>query len=190
MNRFLGIILSGLLFVSCDESLPPRNEPTKFLEASYFVTSGAVEVRDSTPTGLVGAISVSVKNVYDEVLQSEEFAQAELDVWMLDAPGRRGKVVATSRNLTDQSLVSGRQLTLRPNVTALFLKQWEHATVEGKHFWEFVNSHFVAVPNSNGYWESAPVRLVASGRVQLFKDRAPELLPQIQFTLIYRVWLP
>ncbi|MEO8168074.1 MAG: hypothetical protein ABI623_07500 [bacterium] len=175
---------------SCDELLPPREEPNQFLRASYSVVGGAVEVRDSTPVGLIGGFIVSVKNIYNEVLQDQEFARADIDVWMRDLPEQRGKAVAVRRDLTDQSLLIGGQLTLRPNIVATFLNQWGHETTAGKHFWEFVSSHFVAVPFTNGYWESDSVRLVASCKVQLFKTRAPVRLPQIQFTVVYRVWMP
>jgi hypothetical protein len=179
-----------VLCSACDESLPSRDEPKTFLVASYSAVSGPVEVRDSMPVGIVGGFTISVRNIYAEVLQDAEFARAEIDVSMRDFPDQRGKAVALRRDLTDQSLVSGGQLTLRPNTNATFRKQWEHATVGGRHFWEFVPAHFVAVPFSNGYWESDSVHLIASGKVQLFMTRAFERLPQIEFTVVYRVWLP
>jgi hypothetical protein len=180
----------AVLVCSCDESLPARQEPGTFLLAEYSVVNGPVEVRDSTPVGLFGGFAVSVKNIYNEVLQEEEFAQADIDVWMRDIPEQRGKAIALKRDLTNQSLVFGGLLTLRPNMIATFLKQWSHETTSGKHFWEFVGSHFVEVPFSNGYWESDSVHLVASGKVQLFKNRAPERLSPIHFTVVYRIWLP
>lgn len=182
------IVLSFSL--SCDEALPPRDEPQRYLQASYSVFEGVVEVRDSVAVGFGGRFLVSVKNIYSEVLQDDEYARADIDVWLRDRPEQGGKAIASKRDLTDPSLVYLGQLTLRPNVTATFLKQWEHKTTSGRYFWEFVNLHFVPAPFSNGYWESDSVRLVARGRVQLFRTRAQEVLPLIEFTLVYRLWVP
>jgi hypothetical protein len=140
--------------------------------------------------GFGGRFVVSVKNTHSEVLQDDEYALADIDVWLRDRPEQRGKVLATRRDLTDPALVYGGQLTLRPNETATFLQQWEHKTTSGRYFWEFASFHFVPVPFTNGYWESDSVRLAARGKVQLFKTRAPELLSPMQFTLVYRLWVP
>lgn len=183
-------IVQLVVFGACDEFLPPREEPQRYLQASYSVAPGVVEVRDSLAVGLGGSLVVSVKNIYTEVLEDDEFARADIDVWFRDVPARRGTAIASRRDLTDQSLVHAGQLTLPPDVTATFLKRWEHKTTEGRYFWEYVGLHFVEVPHTNGYWESDSVRLVARGRVQLFKTRAQELLPLIEFTLVYRLWVP
>jgi len=190
ISSSLGILIVLSFSLSCDEALPPRDEPQRYLQASYSVVEGVVEIRDSIAVGFGGRLVVSVKNIYAEVLQGDEYARADFDVWLRDMPEQRGKAIATKRDLTDPSLVYLGQLTLRPNVTATFLKQWEHKTISGRYFWEFVNLHFVSVPFTNGYWESDSVRLVARGKVQLFKTRAQEVLPLIQFTLVYRLWVP
>jgi len=108
-------LLISFLFSTCDESLPPRNEPRDFLQANYGVSEGAVEIRDSTVQNLAGTVVISVKNIYVEVLQEDESAHADIEVWLLDLPGQRGKIAAVKRDLTNQSLVVGGKLTLRPN---------------------------------------------------------------------------
>jgi hypothetical protein len=190
ISSSLGILIVLSFSLGCDETLPPRDEPQRYLQASYSVVEGAVEIRDSVAVGFGGRLVVSVKNIYAEVLQGDEYARADFDVWFRDVPDRTGTITASRRDLTDQSLIYAGQLTLRPNVTATFLKHWEHKTTSGRYFWEFVSLHFVSVPFTNGYWESDSVRLVARGRVQLFKTRAPQLLSPIQFTFVYRLWVP
>ena len=175
-----------LATLSCDESLPPRDEPEKFLQATYSIATGTVEIRDSMVFGLAGGFVVSVKNINTEVLQDVEAARVELDVWLRDSADVRTKVVATKRELTDPSFVSGGLFTLRPNVSANFLKQWDHRTASGKPFWEYVPMTLKYDEHGNPYFETDSVRFVAKGKVQLFKTKAPELLPQIQFTLVYR----
>jgi hypothetical protein len=185
----VALVLFVAFFLStCDESLPPRVEPQRFLRAEYAFATGVVEIRDSVAVGLGGAFTVSVRNLYAEVLQDSEAARVELDISLRDLPEQRGKAVATRRDLTDQSIVSRGLLTLLPNVDAIFLKQWEHRTSTGRRFWEFVRLTQKVTPRGEPYLESDPVNLVASGKVQLFKAKAPERLPQIHVALVYRIF--
>jgi hypothetical protein len=182
----LSVVASS--FSTCEESLPPREEPNVYLEAEYSVSTGVVEIRDSAAVGLGGAFTVSVKNVYVEVLQENEFARAEIDVWLREMPEQRSKVIATRRELTDPSIVYGGLLTLRPNARATFLKQWDHKTLGGRHLWEFVRLTQKYTPRGEPYLESDPLRLAASGKVQLFQARGITKLPRIEFELIYRIF--
>ncbi len=175
-------------FLSCDESLPSRAEPEKFLRATYDVSTGVVEIRDSQAVGLGGAFVISVKNINVEVLQDSESARAEIEVSLRDVPGQKANVVSTKRELTNPALVFGGLITLRPNVTAVFLKQWEHTTLGGKRCWEFVHLTPKVTPTGEPYLESAPVNFVASGKVQLFKTKSFETLGPLAFSLVYRIF--
>lgn len=186
---FVILIAASIASIAgCEETLPPRDEPKKFVQASYLVSEGVVEIRDSVVQNSAGIFLVSVKNVYAEVLQDEEFARGEINIWLRDQPDQRGTTVATKRDLTNQSLVIGGLFTLRPSETATFLKQWSHKTTSGRWFWEFVRLTPKVTPRGERYMESDSVRFIAAGRVQLFKTRAPEILPSIQFTLVYRIF--
>ncbi len=180
--------LMMLVFSTCEESLPPRNPPQDYLQTTLTASSSAVEVRDSTVTGLGGAIVVGVKNIYVEVLQDSEYARVDLDVWMRDIPAQRAHVVATRRELTNSGLISRGLLTLRPNETATFLKQWSHRTIQSRWFWEFVRLTPKVTPGGERYLESDTVFFVAEGKVQLFKATAPERLPRIMFWTFYRIF--
>lgn len=180
--------LMMFLLSTCEESLPPRNPPQDYLEATLTASSSAVEVRDSAVTGLGGAIVVSLRNIYVEVLQDSEFARVDVDVWMRDMPEQRVHVVATRRELTNSGLISRGLLTLRPNETAVFLRQWSHRTVQGRWFWEFVPLTLKQPPVGPPYLESDTVHLVAEGQAQLFKGRGPERLARITFSTFYRIY--
>jgi hypothetical protein len=186
MSRWLLAIL--LSVVSCDESLPPRSEPQQFLQASYSVASGTVVVRNSAIVGLGGTFAIALKNIYSEVLQDAEFARVDLDVWLRDMPDVGCKVTATKNDLTDPFLIVGGQLTLRPNVSATFLKQWDHKTTAGRPFWEFVPSRPRINQRGEEYLESDTLHFVTSGKAQLFKGKAPEVLRQTQFSLVYWIF--
>lgn len=184
------IVLVGLsgLTAACEESLPPREMPEEFLQAGHQVSEGAVEIRDSSVQNSPGIMVINVKNIYVEVLQDAELARAEITVRLRDQPTQVATVVAGKRDLTNQSLVSAGLLTLRPNETATFLKQWSHKTDGGKWFWEFSRLTRKFTPRGEPYLESDSVRFVASGKVQLFKTRGVKSLPSISFTLVYRIF--
>ncbi|MEO8168073.1 MAG: hypothetical protein ABI623_07495, partial [bacterium] len=63
-----------------------------------------------------------------------------------------------------------------------------HRTTDGRGFWEFVRLTPKAPPTGDPYLESDTVNFVASGKVQLFKTRAYETLPHIEFSLVYRIY--
>lgn len=190
MQTHLSIVpfLLTLVLSTCEESLPPRNPPQDYLDVTFTASSSAVEIRDSTVTGLGGAMVVGVKNIYVEVLQDSEYARADLDVWMRDQPEQRTHVVATRRELTNSGLIVRGLLTLRPNETATFLKQWSHRTTSGRWFWEFVRLTPKITQTGQRYLESDTVHLIAEGKVQLFKATAPERLPRIGFSTFYRIY--
>jgi hypothetical protein len=108
-------------------------------------------------------------------------------VWLRDLPEQHGEVRAAGRDLTT-SLISGGLLTLRPGETATFLKQWPHRTTAQVPFWSFVRLTPRVTQRGEPYLESDSVRFVATGSAQLFKTKGAEKLPQIRFTLVYRIF--
>lgn len=182
-------LLFSFIYSTCDETLPARDEPQNFLKATARVDTGAVVFEGGVLQGLAGAFDVHVTNQYSEVLQAEELARVELDVWLRDAPDKRGKVIATKRDLQNQGIILGNQITLLPGVSAFFLKQWNHRTTDSVGFWEFVRLTPKVNAHGDRYLESDPIPLVASGRAQVFKNVQPEKLPPMQFSIVYRIFL-
>lgn len=180
----------ALSVVSCDETLPARVEPQEFLQADCRISPGVVVFLDTVSQGVAGAIDVRVKNLYSEVLQGSEFAQAEIEVWLRAAPEHRATVTMNRRDIQNQGVLYGQLITVSPGASVFFLKQWNHRTNQGQGFWEFV--HLTPRVNDRGepYLESDPVALAATGKVQLFKNVQAEKFPQISFSLVYRIFLP
>ena len=178
----------SLVHFACDETLPARDEPQKFLSAVASIDTGAVVFEGGSLQGRAGSFGVIVTNKYSEVLQAEEYARVELDVWLRDRPDKRGKIIATTRDVQNPEIIHAGQLTLLPNASAIFDKQWSHRTTDSTGFWQFVR----LTPKVNGhgdhYLESDPVPLVAGGKVQVFRNVQPEKLPEMQFSIVYRLF--
>ncbi|MEK9136604.1 MAG: hypothetical protein AAB393_05730, partial [Bacteroidota bacterium] len=138
MPQFL-FVLVACTQLGCDETLPPRDEPQQFLETRVHAIEGVAVFRNDVLESLNGTFFITVKNIYSEVLQAEEYIRGDVEVWLRDLPAQRAVVRATKRDLTNQSMVFGDLLTIGPDSTASFIKRWDHRTSEGRPFWEFVN---------------------------------------------------
>jgi len=190
MSRIQALILTTwtLGILGCEESLPPREEPSRFLEADLNAFSGVVVFRDSIPVTNAGSFFLTLKNIYDDVLQEEAFVQATINVALMDEPDQRAVVRADQNNLLNYWILRFNMVTLEPGTEAQFLKQWNHRTVDGIPFWEYVRLTQKFTDRGEPYLESEPMNFVAQGKVQIFKNVPPEPTRQIEFTLTYHIF--
>ena len=174
----------------CDEVLPPRDEPQQFLVTTAIGVDGALIYHGGALDGNGGALLLTAKNVYSEVLQGDERIRGNVDVWMRDFPDKRAAVLATKSNLTNPNLVRANLVTLGPDTTATLLKRWEHqvtaGTDSGHFFWQYVDSTEKFTPLGERYWESDPVHFVAEARIQIFKNVQAVKVKEFEFTVVYR----
>lgn len=184
----LAAALSCVVLFACDESLPPRDDPQRYLQASLSVVQGVVTIDlDGTITN-AGVLTLTTRNTYNEVLQGETFLQGEVEVWMRDDPNQRAVVRLDKGDLISTWIVGGGLTTLRPDSPAVFVKQWSHMTTGGAPLWGFVRLTPRMTAHGAPFCESDPVHLVAEGSVQLFKNVAPVKTTKIEFTLVYQVF--
>jgi hypothetical protein len=94
--RAAGVVLSvlcSLLFVSCDESLPPRDDPSAFLVATtqcdYYISR----------TEEAMYITLKVRNTYTEVLSDTATVVGDLLITWRDEPGYEKHVVLTAGDI-------------------------------------------------------------------------------------------
>ncbi len=181
---FVAVLASG-----CDEMLPPRDEPERFLVTTAVGLDGIVSYRGGAFDGNGGALLLTVKNVYSEVLQGEERIRGDVDVWMKDMPDKHALVQATKSNLTSPNLVRFNLVTLGPDTSATLLKRWEPRITAGSDsghfFWEYVDSTQKFTALGKPYWESEPVHFVANARIQIFKNVQAVTVKQLEFTVVY-----
>lgn len=182
------LCVAAVFFSTCDESLPPRDEPREALQPLLTGSSGVVVFLGDTSLSAPGSLIVQVKNIHDEVIQGEERLLANLEIWMTDMPEVRGTVQADKRSLVNRRILSGTVLTIEPDVAALLFVGWNHRTADGRRFWSFVQMHAETTNRGEPYMASDSVRLTAAGTVQAFKIRPAQKLPQNQFTVVYHVF--
>jgi hypothetical protein len=181
------IIVSCLLFSSaCDESLPPRSEPSQVVEASVAAPYSYIQVQDGVPIGNDGYLTASLTNVYDDVLQKEARIQGTIDVWIANSPETRRTILLSSAGLVHPSL-DGKFLTLKPGEAARVLAAWDQRTDQGVPFWNYV--HRTHIENAtNDYYDTDPIEFVAQASIQVFANVQPRTSPAIHYTTMYRLF--
>ena len=182
------LLLLSLGGLSCDESLPPRNDPPQVLAYSLAVHDGIVPVRNGLPSGLVGGFETFARNVYNEVLSDTQRIQFRIDITMRDQPENQATVIVDRQNLTNAFLLSGQILTVGIDTACHLYAYWNQHTNEGKPFWSFVKSSPGRTSSGEPYLASDPIVVVVSASVQVFKKVQPYHFPPTEYTFVYWVF--
>lgn len=181
-------IALGVLFVAgCDESLPPRSDPTNILQPSLIPPHDIIEMQDGMPIRSAGAFSASLKNTYSEVLEKEADIQVSISVWMATSSEVHRTIRLTSTSLT-YPVLRGNMLTLLPRDSARFFGWWDQRTDDGVPFWNYVRLTEKIGANGEPYKDSDPIEMVAQVSMQVFKNVQPRTGPPIHFTVMYRLF--
>jgi hypothetical protein len=192
----IAAIAFSVASLSCDETLPPRIEPARFLKAAIHVQPNSfVEVfidsmapgQPITIVGSSGKLELSLKSFFNEVLQEKPFISGNLDVWLTSQPTVRTKVVFTEVNVDYPYIEPGGYLTLVPGDSVLMTKQWHHIADNGRGFWNFVQLR--GKFDGRFYFESAPVRYTAVATIRTFENVPAEKTEPYEFALIYKVYV-
>lgn len=177
-------------FLSCDESLPPPEDPFAVLKAEVNMLSlqGIVNVRDGVPLGGAGVISLAMTNVHDEVLDDSAAIEIDLDVWLKSNPAVRAHLRFDEAYLTTSGALAGGILTMRPNSPVAFYYPWSHRASDGTTFWDHLRLTQRYTREGVPFCESDTVTLSAIGEVRLFPRIAPAPFPERDFKIVYRIY--
>ena len=181
------IVAFVLLASGCDESLPPRSDPTNILQASIDMPLEYVELKDGMLIPYSGRLSASIKNTYTEVLQQKADIKVSISIWMATAPENHATVVLTHTSLANPPLYGG-QLTLLPHDSAHFVTVWNQYADSGEPFWRLVPLSWKVGPGGEAYQQSEPVEFVAQASIQVFENVQPRVTPAIHFFVTYRLF--
>ncbi len=177
-----------LLSWSCEESLPPRSEPTGYLSTALDANEGIVVFRGGSLTGDFGSFLASMTNKYDEALQGTARMHVTVDVWLYDDPAQRATISMDELNLVSDWILAGDTVTLGVDSAAVFHTQWNQQTSGGLYFYQFVELHHRYTPDGVEYLESDPVKFVARASIQVFSNVPPEATEYLYFTLVYHIF--
>ncbi len=181
--------LAGLLALSCDESLPPRDQPGQFLSV---VLNEYGEVFNIGPFSANTALfRISVENTYDEVLQDSALMGGSVEVWDVARPNLRAVLPVKFAKTVPP--ISGGVITLDPNTELLVMVDWSHYVKDAVTdttipIWSGVPS--VAAIDSAGqeFQLVDPITIRARATIQPFKTAGILTMNQVQFVARYHVY--
>lgn len=176
-----------VFFASCEESLPPREDPPQVLTASLSVEPGPAILEDSISVGRGGTINMDVTNLYDEVLQDTAQIRGTVDVWMRTDTTRRATIRFDERALLSGGALQHHVLTIRVNQKIYFAHQWSHRTDDSVYFWRFANLTLYYDGQGRPYYASDTLLMAARGSLQVFKKVQPIQLPEVHYSIWYFV---
>jgi hypothetical protein len=175
LARILLIAWASCLPTGCDESLPPRDDPQGFLEASFTEAGGSILLeKDLTPSaGFLGGYFVGVKNLYDEVLQAEEDVEILVLYYVEGEDSVPGIFAGDRTALVDQTMLERDSfLTILPGETARFFVGIDHDT---ERLWtngDLTFHRMPAQPFDITWLESDTIALLCTGTAKFFKGVA------------------
>jgi hypothetical protein len=183
-------VLAALLGLSCDESLPPRETPPTVLSSALSVISNraTIYIRDGVPVGTLGAVQISVTNVYDDVLQDSCVLEGRVEIWMKDRPEVRAEFLLTEIDLVTNSMLNRRTLTIGVDTTLIMLHQWAHRTVEGIPIWEYLDLSPGATMSGERYCISNPTAFIVRCSLRIFNSYGQIQIPDQEVILTYQVF--
>lgn len=193
VKRWLSIVAGLAVFFACEESLPPRIDPSSihpsdFLETTFsFAEGNVVFVRDTFPAA-GGVFWITAKNLHDEVLQARSDIQLDIDYYLLNRAAPVEHVHGDSNNLINRYNFNGgyfmhqkNLLTIEPESTATFIISMDH---KGAQWWDLGNPS--VIPGNNGGVFTDQLEFSASGTLSLFKGYDPIPLDKISGAFLYQ----
>ena len=174
-----------LCLVSCYEDLPPVEHPqnVEAVGVSFNVAGDGLVFIDSkgAPVGNVGALQVSVTNLYKEYVVDDEQIEVEIRMYMKGFPERSVAVTLSSKDLVTSGALSHGVLAIAPRQAIRVETQWSHCTQKGESFlvWGVHDTPGgVIVPRASGKPVLAyPVTFMVQASIKVFKSRPTEFYP-------------
>lgn len=190
--------LLALFTLSCDEALPVRVEPAKFLKAWVRVQPNAIVnvFIDSTLAGYPitingssGSLELALRSFFNEVLEDRPFIKGKIDLWLTSQPTVRTSVTFTEVNVDYPYIEPNGYLTIVPGDSVTMSKQWGHVADNGRGFWNYVQLRGRVDGSQRFYFESAPVRFTAVATVQAYENVPAEKTDAYEFSLVYNIYV-
>ncbi len=179
-NSLAACLLSSTLFLSCDESLPPYNQPPSLLCLAFGVDDGMIVRRvvcdptfRSWDPGAV-TLRIDVINAFDETLQGPAGnVTGEVEVWKKDDRTFRRSIPIAG--VFDPRHTQNGVLTLDPGDTLQVVADWHHNDQQNRRVWRvFLHRPFLTT-------------FVARARITPYREVPQLFSSEIEFTVEYDI---
>lgn len=174
-NLILLSLLSGIFWISCEETLPSRNETPVEVFSTFLTTvdgrTSFTATRDPAaitfPHPPPVRIRLGLININDETLQGiSGFINGSIDIWISDDINLAGKTYVLSENSEFPptgvlSLIENNVLTIDPGDTFYIEISWPHEVEETTKIWNYLGM-------VNGSSRTVIINVLA--KIQLFSE--------------------
>jgi len=183
-------ILSSLIFVSCEESLPTRDETpvdifSSFLttvdgRTSFRVTRDPASINEPHPPPV--RIRFGVINIFDETLQgTPDIINGSIDIWIANDTNQAGKTYLLTKDseippIGTPPLIENASLTIDPGDTFFVEISWPHEVNGTTKVWEYLGI---------GNGSSRLVNISVLAKIQLFEELPPIVSDLLQLRITY-----
>ncbi len=160
-NSWLIFILI-FIFLSCDESLPPRIVPQNTLEITDIIAN-----QEGGAAGIFVALKVVGINRYGETFQDTVKVTGNIHIWWARKPEIEANVPLSNRHFKDPTRISGSVLTLDPGEEFHLETFWYLYTDDGKNIIDMLD--FSNSPVIDGIVTAAPEKFLLEVQLTLFE---------------------
>jgi hypothetical protein len=179
MNRYriffvLAVLLALFVAMTCEESLPPYNEPSQVYEMRLSSSQAGLNlvIRDTLAVvrgkGNIDFI-ISLKNVYEETLQDTlKYQIGSLDIWWEKKPHIKQILPITIRNeIYTEEIGFWGDICMDPGDSIRLVVSWDWVDDLDNHLWEYLSPKLVGDVK-----EYVPMDLKVQATIQLFEHTA------------------
>jgi hypothetical protein len=186
LSRILIILAVSFAVQSCDEVFPPYQEPADVLVGKMQINSADTvnmvfdNFSGSYYTNSVLALNISVKNVYDDLLQGEAEVGERV---VLQSFGASPKVIViplTRGTLLSPPVFMG-SIALPPKSEAKFSVQF--LPVGSDNLPVYLGGPFTSMDSTKVY---GPIEFIANAEIRLFQRVQPITIRNYKFSLWFR----
>lgn len=188
----LFFILSSIFSVSCEETLPTREEiPLNLFSTSFSTVDGRTAfpvTRDpaviTIPHPAPVRLQFLIINTFDETFQGvQDIINGSMDVWIADDINNGGNIYVLTKDnefppVGSPPLIENALLTIDPGDTFFVELSWPHEVNGTIKVWNYLE---IATESS------MIVRINVLAKIQLFQDQPPITSELLQLTITYTV---
>lgn len=184
----------GVGLVGCDESLPPRDDPTNLLHAVLSIQGGEYVFRYTPPGGITPAtVAIQIYNDYNEVFEDTLYLRGRVEIWDTRRQNVQGYVDVKNFAVVPSNAVNNGILTLEAGARLTFKQQWYHMVNQqggSVPIWVGVDTTAYRDYFGEVYYLSDSLYLGAKASIQIFRHAAVVQTNVVYFTNVYKIYVP
>ncbi len=186
--RLAFLILGAHFLPACDEVLPPREQPQKFIDMTLDVSPKEYITIDPSKGWQELSFILTLRNAYDEVLEDTAHIRGSVDIWFQGDRSVHASVKGGEPELIGGTVPRNGILTLRPDSAVVMKLDWNHFTDRNLLVWWYVQRKDTVDNVGRTFFRTEPVVLFVKASLQVFKNVQALTATAARVATVYRVY--